>query len=205
MVVRPIDVDYGLSGALSTPSETGGQTGGAEPGRAAAVAPGGRLDVALVFREYHADLVRLALLLVGDRACAEDVVQDVFTRLCARARGPRADSAMGAYVRTAVVNGCRSVLRRRALARRMAITGAPLWRDTQDSAEHTVIIAEDERRVLAALAALPSRRREVLVLRFYLGLPVAEVAAMLGISQGSVKSATARGLGTLARRLGEER
>jgi len=45
----------------------------------------------------------------------------------------------------------------------------------------------------------------VLVLRFYLGLPVAEVAAMLGISQGSVKSATARGLESLAHRLGEER
>jgi RNA polymerase sigma factor (sigma-70 family) len=205
MVVRPIDVDYGLSGALSTPSETGGQAGGAEPGRPEAVAPDGRLDVALVFREYHADLVRLALLLVGDRACAEDVVQDVFTRLCAQGRGPQADSALAAYVRTAVVNGCRSVLRRRALARRMAITGAALWRDTQESAEHTVILAEDQRRVLAALAALPSRRREVLVLRFYLGLPVAEVAATLGIGQGSVKSATSRGLEALARRLGEER
>jgi DNA-directed RNA polymerase specialized sigma24 family protein len=45
----------------------------------------------------------------------------------------------------------------------------------------------------------------VLVLRFYLGLPVAEVAVMLGISQGSVKSATARGLGALARQLGEQR
>jgi RNA polymerase sigma factor (sigma-70 family) len=198
-------MDYGLSGALSTPSETGGQAGGAEPGRPEAVAPDGRLDVALVFREYHADLVRLALLLVGDRACAEDVVQDVFTRLCARGRGPRADSALAAYVRTAVGNGSRSVLRRRALARRMATTGAALWRDTQESAEHTVMVAEDQRRVLAALAALPPRRREVLVLRFYLGLPVAEVAATLGISQGSVKSATARGLEALARRLGEER
>jgi RNA polymerase sigma factor (sigma-70 family) len=78
-------------------------------------------------------------------------------------------------------------------------------RDTQDSAEQTALLAEDRRQVLAALAALPNRRREVLVLRFYLNLPVAEVAAMLGISQGSVKSATARGLDALARQLGEER
>ena len=56
----------------------------------------------------------------------------------------------------------------------------------------------------AALAALPSRRREVLVLRFYLNLPVAEVAAILGISQGRSKSAAARGLAALARRLGED-
>jgi RNA polymerase sigma factor (sigma-70 family) len=97
------------------------------------------------------------------------------------------------------------MLRRRALARPVAITRAAPSRDTQESAEHTAILAEDRRLVLAALAALPGRRREVLVLRFYLGLPVAEVAGMLGISEGSVKSATARGLESLARRLGEER
>jgi RNA polymerase sigma factor (sigma-70 family) len=127
----------------------------------------------------------------------------VFARLCARGRDLEQDSAL-AYVRTSVVNGCRSVLRRRALTRRIAAARAAPWRDTEDSAEQTAILAEDRRRVLAALAALPRRRREVLVLRFYLSLPVAEVAATLGISEGSVKSAAARGLATLARRLGEE-
>ncbi len=196
-------MDHVPSGALSTPPQTGSQASTAERGRP--VAPeAGWPDVAVLYRRHHADLVRLALMLVGDRGCAEDVVQDVFTRLCARGRVLQADSTL-AYVRTAVVNGCRSVLRRRALARRVAISRAVPWRDTQDSAEQAAILAEDRRQVLAALAGLPSRRREVLVLRFYLNLPVAEVAAMLGISQGSVKSATARGLDALARRLGEER
>lgn len=199
-MVRTSDVDYAQSGGLGTPS----QAGDSEPARLEAAAAGGWLDVAVIFRRYHADLVRLALLLVGDRASAEDVVQDVFTRLCAGRRELHQDSAL-AYVRTAVVNGCRSVLRRRTLARRIAVTGAAPWREVQESAEYTVILAEDRRRVLAALAALPGRRREVLVLRFYLGLPVAEVAAMLGISQGSVKSAAARGLAALAGELGEER
>ena len=192
-------MDYAQSGGLGTPS----QAGDSEPARLEAAA-GGWLDVAVIFRRYHADLVRLALLLVGDRASAEDVVQDVFTRLCAGGRELHQDSAL-AYVRTAVVNGCRSVLRRRTLARRIAVTGAAPWCEVQESAEYTAILAEDRRRVLAALAALPGRRREVLVLRFYLGLPVAEVAAMLGISQGSVKSAAARGLAALAGELGEER
>jgi RNA polymerase sigma-70 factor (sigma-E family) len=187
----------------STPAQTGSQADGAEPGRPAAPQAGWP-DVAVLYRHHQADLVRLALLLVGDRGCAEDVVQDVFTRLCAHGRVLQPDSTL-AYVRTAVVNGCRSVLRRRALARRVAVSRAVPWQDTQDSAEQTAILAEDRRQVLAALAGLPSRRREVLVLRFYLNLPVAEVAAMLGISQGSVKSATARGLDALARRLGEER
>lgn len=199
-MVRTSDVDYAQSGGLGTPS----QAGDSEPARLEAAAAGGWLDVAVIFRRYHADLVRLALLLVGDRASAEDVVQDVFTRLCAGGRELHQDSAL-AYVRTAVVNGCRSVLRRRTVARRIAVTGAAPWREVQESAEYTAILAEDRRRVLAALAALPGRRREVLVLRFYLGLPVAEVAAMLGISQGSVKSAAARGLAALAGELGEER
>ena len=104
------------------------------------------------------------------------------------------------------MNACRSVLRRRAVGRRIAITWAALWQDPQEqeSAERTVILAEDRRRVMAALATLPGRRREVLVLRFYFRLPVAEVAEVLGISQGSVKSATARGLAALGRGLGEE-
>ena len=92
------------SGALSKPWQTGSQANGTEPGRPAA--PQAEwLDVAVLYRQHHADLVRLALLLVGDRGSAEDVVQDVFTRLCARSRVLRQDSTL-AYVRTAVVNGC---------------------------------------------------------------------------------------------------
>ena len=204
MAVRIKDVDNVVSGALGASPEAGGRASGAEPGRLPAAAAGESPDVALIYRQHHADLVRLALLLVGDRASAEDVVQDVFTRLCTRGRVLEQDRVL-AYIRAAVMNGCRSMLRRRALARRVTITRTTPWRDTQESAEHTVILAEDRRLVLAALAALPGRRREVLVLRFYLGLPVSEVAAVLGISQGSVKSATARGLESLARRLGEER
>ena len=193
-------MDYELSGTPGRPGPARGRAGHPEPGQ-----PGGEWqDVTLIFRQHHADLVRLALLLVGDRACAEDVVADVFARLCAQPRDLEPGRAL-AYVRTAVVNGCRSVLRRRTLTHRILTTRGAPWRDTQESAEDTAILAEDRRRVLAALATLPARRREVLVLRFYLNLPVADVAATLGISQGSVKSAAARGLDTLARRLGEER
>jgi len=197
-------VDNAQAGALSPPPGIGGQASGDEPGDREAAGSGEWRDVAVMFRQHHADLVRLALLLVGDRASAEDVVQDVFTRLCARDRELRPDRAL-AYIRAGVVNASRSVLRRRAVGRRIAVTRAALWPDTQESAEHTVILAEDRRRVMDALATLPSRRREVLVLRFYVNLSVAEVAQVLGISEGSVKSAAARGLAALGRQLGEER
>lgn len=76
--------------------------------------------------------------------------------------------------------------------------------DVHESAEHSAIAAEDRRRLQAELSVLPARRREVLVLRYYLGLSEAEIASTLGISQGSVKSAAARGIRSLARALGEE-
>ena len=158
--------------------------------------------VAGVFREHHGELVRLALLMVGDLATAEDVVQDVYASLHKRWSSVAASDAPLPYVRAAVLNGCRSVLRRRVIARR---AGA-LYRATDEalaSAESEVILSEDRRAVLAALAQLPRRRREVLVLRYYLGLSEAEIAAVLGISVGTVKSTAARALAALARDLTE--
>ena len=160
--------------------------------------------VSVLFRERHAELVRLATLVVGDRPTAEDVVQDVFARLCRGDVLPDPEQGL-AYARVAVLNACRSTLRRRKVALR--ITGRPEFTqnaDSRDSAEDEVILAEDRRQVLAALAALPVRRREVLVLRYWLGLSEAEIASVLGISVGTVKSTAARGIAALARQLGEK-
>ena len=180
-----------------------GTPGAGGPAETAGAAQDSR-DVSMLFREHHVELVRLAVLLVGDRPTAEDVVQDVFARLCLRDRLPGGDGSLR-YVRAAVLNGCRSALRRRAVARRFGNSGDPLARGaTQESAEHEAILAEDRRQVLAALAALPSRRREVLVLRYWLGLTEAEIAAVLGIAVGTVKSTAARGLAALASKLGEQ-
>ena len=162
-------------------------------------------DLASLFRQHQLDLVRLAVLIVQDQPTAEDVVQDVFTRLHARPDRLARPGEEIAYVRAAVLNGCRSVLRRRAIARR-----ARHWRDvagdirSSPSAETEAIMAEDRKQVLAALARLPSRRREVLVLRYFAGLSEAEIAATLGVSAGTVKSAAARGIAALGRALGEE-
>lgn len=185
--------------------DTGAADGPGRTGRAGGLAVGGpAVDVTVLFRQHYPELVRLAVMLVGDRPTAEDVVQDVFARLHARRDrpGPRGDQL--AYVRACVLNGCRSALRRRVLPSRLTGSGGPVPDLPQESAEYEVIQAEGRRQVLAALAALPRRRREVLVLRYYLGLREAEIAAVLGIAPGTVKSTAARGLGELARALGEE-
>jgi RNA polymerase sigma-70 factor (sigma-E family) len=178
-----------------------GSTLAAPPG--AAPADGERLDLAALFRLHHLELVRLALLLIGDRPTAEDVVQDVFARLQARdgRLAGRNDGGL-AYARAAVVNGCRSVHRHRITVYRASARLDPPG--VHDSAEGQALLAEDRRQVLAALSELPRRRREVLVLRYYVGLSEAEIAAALGISTGAVKSSAARGLAALARKIGEK-
>src|ERR1700733_3758515 len=71
-----------------------------------------------LFRAHHLELVRLAVLIVGDLATAEDVVQDAFEQLHRRWRTLRKQSSALDYARSAVLNGSRSVLRRRSVARR---------------------------------------------------------------------------------------
>ncbi|MFE6887768.1 RNA polymerase sigma factor [Streptomyces sp. NPDC057694] len=148
---------------------------------------------------YHAHrlrMVRLAVLLVDDLSTAEDVVQDAFTALYRRhgERITEVDNALG-YLRTSVVNTARSVLRRRRTAR--AWTPPPAG--AAPSAEDSVVLDEAHREVLAALARLTPRRREVLVLRYWAELSEAEIAAALGISKGAVKSNASRALDALER------
>ena len=141
--------------------------------------------------------------MVGDLPTAEDVVQDVYASLHKRWSHSAAPDEVVPYVRAAVLNGCRSVLRRRGIARRAGALHGAAARTETGSAESEVMLSEDRRHVLAALTRLPRRRREVLVLRYYLGLSEAEIAAVLGISPGTVKSTAARGLAALGHELGE--
>jgi RNA polymerase sigma factor (sigma-70 family) len=140
------------------------------PSRASAAAAGGGFsgigrgtaDLTELFRQHHLELVRLAALLVRSRETGEDIVQDVFINIHARRAGPPDPARALAYLRRAVVNGCRSWLRRQAVARRLGSADRTAV-DVYESAEHAAITAENRRRLQAQLSALPARRREVLV------------------------------------------
>ena len=101
------------------------------------------------------------------------------------------------YVRTAVLNVCRSGLRRRVVARRHLGSTEP----NAQSAETTVAQQHERAAVVAALRGLPTRQRECLVLRYYADLSEAEIASTLGISAGSVKTHCHRGLAALSKLL----
>ena len=156
-------------------------------------------SVADLYAAHRLSLVRLAVLLVDDLETAQDVVQDAFAGL-ARQHGTLRDPHRAlAYLRTSVVNGTRSTLRRRRVARGYV---EPIAVEP-DGPEARVVLAEEHREVVAALARLAPRQREVLVLRYWLELSEAEIAAALGVTHGTVKSTASRGLDALEQLLKE--
>jgi RNA polymerase sigma-70 factor (sigma-E family) len=142
---------------------------------------------------HHRGLVRLAVLLVRDIPTAEYVVQDSFVAMHGGWQRLRdAESAL-AYLRQAVLNRSRSVLRHRAVVEKYPEKPSP----DMPSAEHGALVRLERSAVVAALRKLPGRQREALVLRYYADMSEAEVAAAMGISRGAVKSHTARGMAAL--------
>lgn len=146
-----------------------------------------------LYRTHRMRLVRLALLLVDEPATAEDVVQEAFAGLHRNWGGLRDAAAAIGYLRTAVVNGSRSVLRRRKTAREYT----PPHVANARSAESLAMLTAEHQAVVGALSQLPPRQREVLVLRYYGNLTEAEIAEAAGISKGTVKSTASRALEAL--------
>ena len=149
-----------------------------------------------LFADHYKDLVRLASLLLDDIGSCEEVVQDAFVKMHTLQRPPEAGKE-AAYLRSVVLNGARSRMRRRMVRRRLA----PEAPTPFESAEAGALdrLAGDE--LLSAVRSLPKRQAEVLTLRYYLDLNEAEIADSLGISTGSVKTHASRGLAALERKL----
>ncbi|HTZ26929.1 MAG TPA: SigE family RNA polymerase sigma factor [Streptosporangiaceae bacterium] len=157
-----------------------------------------RAAVAALYQASAVSLIRLAYVMLGDRPSAEDVVQEAFCGLYRRwDRLADADSALY-YVRSSVLNGCRSVLRSRAVRRRGVAYELPTV-----SAEAVVLGGEERAEVIRAVGRLPYRQREALVLRFYLDLPDEQIARVMGIAQSTVRSTIHRGLEAVSRALKE--
>jgi RNA polymerase sigma-70 factor (sigma-E family) len=147
---------------------------------AVAVNDGRAAGFEALFTLEQAPMVRLAFLLLGSGPAAEEAVQEAFAKVYER--WDRIDRP-GAFLRACVVNECRSRHRRAAVARRK---------------RHLVAepdIVNDRHAELAdALARLPQQRRTVVVLRHYLQMTTAEIANVMSISEGTVKSSLHRGL-----------
>jgi RNA polymerase sigma-70 factor (sigma-E family) len=138
-------------------------------------------------------LMRLAYLLTGDRGHAEDLLQTALLRTARH--WSRARDAPDAYMRQVLVNLSRD--RTRLLFRRPRETPLPPDLDVLGASDAGFDHVTDRRTVVGALAQLPTRQRQVVVLRFFEDMSVEQTAALLGFSTGTVKSYTSRALSRL--------
>lgn len=136
-----------------------------------------------LFRAESAGMIRLAIGMVDVPERAEEIVQDAFEKTLVawrRVRDP------GGYLRMAVVNGCRSELRRRRVMRRHPMSAAGVTG-----------LGESDVRLIAALQRLTPQRRIAVTLRYFADMSEADVAAAMGVKVGTVKSLVSRGLADL--------
>jgi RNA polymerase sigma-70 factor (sigma-E family) len=151
-------------------------------------APATERALRAVFDAHYVRLVRLAALLTGSPAVAEDVVQDAFAQVVRRWEDIAEPAA---YLRVAVVNGCSSWGRDQARQRRVMA----------DRVADSDALSADALAVRNALAALPDEQRASVVLRYYGGYTEQEVASTLGCSVGTVKSRVHRALARMREEL----
>ncbi len=165
--------------------------------------PGGDADgtdhdaLAACYRRDYAHLVRLARLLVSHGGDAEEVVQEAFVRTYANRRSVRSADPLP-YVRVAVVNLARGRLRRRGTRRRFEDDTADA-NEVASAVDSTEVAATTARasELRTAVAALPRRQREAVVLRYFEEPSTAEAATAMGCSEGSVKAYLHRAIETL--------
>ncbi|MFF4351096.1 sigma-70 family RNA polymerase sigma factor [Streptomyces sp. NPDC001530] len=151
------------------------------------------VGLARLFELHYAAMLRLAVLLGADDP--ENVVAEAYYQIYRKWRRLRDIEAAEAYLRSTVCNLTRMRIRHLQVARKHVETPAE---EVVASAESTALLHDDQRVLIDALQQLPTRQREALVLRHWLGLKESEIAAAMGISGGSVKTHTARGIAALS-------
>lgn len=194
------------------PAEPGHPPAGPAPGARAAdhgdlgeaALPGGAGEVGLgdglereaglarLFDLHYTSMLRLASLLGADDP--EDIVAEAYYQIYRKWKDVRKTESTEAYLRSVVCNLSRMRIRHLQVVRKH--TDAPPM-DWAASAESSALLRDDQRVLVSALQLLPARQREALVLRYWLGLKEGEIAAAMGISTGSVKTHTARGVAAL--------
>ena len=150
------------------------------------------------YREHAGDLVRLGALACGDAALAEDAVQEVFAGMYRKPPRLHDPGNPLPYLRTAVLNRCRSGVRRRDSGERARLRLVGRTPTTVDDVERRAVSSIAHRHVLDAVRALPRTQRDVMLLRHWLRLSETEIAETLGIAPGTVKSAASRARAALA-------
>lgn len=160
----------------------------------------GHDQILATYEHHHRDLVRFASLVAPEPGMAEDLVHEAFIKLYSAWRRIDDPSRVGGYLRSTVLNLARGRARHLGVIRR----NRPAPHPDAASAESRAIVNDDRDRVVAALRRLSDRQRACLVLRHYEDRTESEIAEILDISIGSVRTHVHRGMKTLTTILDEK-
>jgi RNA polymerase sigma-70 factor (sigma-E family) len=199
-VERPMGVTEGLAANALLPGGILAPEAFTSQARPTTAAWDASEAVTEIYTAHYNQLVRLAVMLLHDVQTAEEVVQDAFESMHLAWRRLRDSEKALSYLRQAIVNKSRSVLRHRKVVEMHAPKPAP----DEQSAEHAALILIERSAVTSALRMLPVRQREAIVLRYYGDFSEADIARAMGISRGAVKSHTARAMAALKSILEQE-
>lgn len=158
------------------------------------------LDIEELFRLYANDVLRVCTVYLGKRSLAEDAFQDVFVKVCQKSDTYRGDTPVLYWLLAIARNVCRDYLRSAWLSR---VVSYDEWTENSAGAfparrrkpvntgrEEDAILSRGsaDSPLLKAVLALPSRYKDVILLRYYFDLSNAEIAAQLDITESSVRS-----------------
>ena len=158
---------------------------------------------AALFEKYSAPLLRFTDRMLGSRADAEEVTQEVFVKMITRVEQYDGQAPVSSWLYAIAANACRDRMRRGRRASPVPLE-AVAERPASDQAIDAALLEKEKRAaVRRALSDLSPEQREAVVLARYHGLPYAEIARTLNISEGAVKTRIFRAMEALKQRFSE--
>jgi RNA polymerase sigma factor (sigma-70 family) len=154
-----------------------------------------------IFQRHGTAILHFATRMLGNESEAEEICQDVFLKMIGRAEQYDGRAPLVSWLLSIAANACRDQLRRRKRVSAVPLTLVQELPSGDPSAVNVLLAEERRTMVQEALAALSEEQREALVLARYHGLPYAQVASTLGITEGAVKTRIFRAVETLKARL----
>ena len=164
---------------------------------------GDTAGAAELFERYSPAILRFADRMLSDRAEAEEVTQETFVKVITRAHQYDGRAEVASWLFAIAANACRDRRRRERRAPVVPLDGIAEPREKSEGIESRMLAGQRRDAVRQALSSLSEEQRAALVLARYHGLPYAEIARVLGISVGAVKTRIFRAVESLKTRFSE--
>ncbi|MHC4438471.1 MAG: RNA polymerase sigma factor, partial [Planctomycetota bacterium] len=157
-----------------------------------------------IYDKYKVELLKLAVVLIGNRNMAEDIVHDVFVKFAESADRIKLTGSLKNYLITSVINCVRNHLRHSNRHRRTSLDGAELLAESERGPRQWAVLGEQLAILSRALQKLPYEQREVISLRMEMDMTFRRIATLQNASVNTVKGRYRYGIARLRSLLNSE-